>query len=192
MRLRECTENGDLPATLPAQGVSLMKPRRRSLVLGLSVAVTLSVGCGGDARVELSAADSIDALAGALEQAVREYHGEVVLSDEVRESGAITAFVRRIRESTDDPTEQDRHAAEFTAALARLRDDRAVEWSRFGATLDNLETLRETVGGLRRLAIESLTLSDEARRYVHTWIDRLRAQRRVSPNEDSTTVAEVR
>ncbi len=134
-------------------------------------------GCGGDARVELSAADSIDSLANALELAVREYHDDLAVNDDLRESAAIAAFVTRIQAATDDPAEQERHVADFTAALARVRQDRRVEWTRFTATGDNIDTLREIISGLRRLAIESLTLRDEARRYIFSLIEKHRSSR---------------
>ncbi len=150
-------------------------------VLGVSAVCLIAAcvaGCGGDARVELSAADSIESLAGALKLALQEYHDDLTLGDDLRESAAIAAFVTRIQTADDDPAEQERHVADFTAALARVRQDRRVEWARFTATEDNIDTLREVTSGLRRLAVESLTLRDEARRYIHALIDRQRASRR--------------
>jgi len=144
---------------------------RYLLVLSACMATPWAAGCGGDARVELSAADSIQSLAAGLESAIREYHDDLTTSDDLRDATVIAAFVERMRASADDPAEQDRHAAAFSAALARIRQDRRVEWTRFGATLDNLDTLREITDGLRRLAVESMTLTDEARRYIHALID---------------------
>ncbi len=132
-------------------------------------------GCGGDARVELSAADSIESLAGAFERAFQEYHDDLTTGDDLRESAAIAAFVNRIRQTADNPAEQDRHVADFTAALGRIRQDRRVEETRFAATRDNVDTLREVTDGLRRLAVESLTLRDEARRYIYALIDARRS-----------------
>lgn len=160
-------------------GIALSTARRwRSVALAVCVAATWACGCGGDARVELSAADSIESLADALELAVQEYHEDLTTSDDLRESAAIAAFVRRLRETADDPAEQDRHVATFTAALARVRQDQRVEWTRFSATQDNIDTLREITGGLRRLAVESLTLRDEARRYIYSLVDQWQSSRR--------------
>lgn len=151
---------------------------RRCLLMLLTWSTTAWVtGCGGDARVELSAADSIESLAAELELGLREYHADVASSDDRRDALAIAAFVRRMREAGDDPAEQDRHAGEFAAALDRIRQDRRTEWTRFAATQDNIDTLREITGGLRRLAVESLTLRDEARRYIHALIDVQRSAR---------------
>ncbi|MFH0980974.1 MAG: hypothetical protein V2A79_05495 [Planctomycetota bacterium] len=169
------------PHLLPARG-PLRAARRtgispdRCAVLAVWLATAGMSGCGGDARVELSAADSIESLAGALELALQEYHADLATGDDLRESAAIAAFVKRIQEASDDPAGQDRHVAEFTAALHRIRQDRRVEWTRFGAGQDNLDTLREITGGLRRLAVESLTLRDEARRYIYALIDQRRSK----------------
>ena len=159
------------------KAISSVVPRH-VVVWTFCLAAAWASGCGGDARVELTAADSIESLAAGLELAVREYHGDTVKGDDARESAAIAAFVERIQQAADDPAEQERHAAVFTAALGRLREDRRVEWGRFTASLDNLDTLREITSGLRRLAVESLTLHDEARRYIYALIER----RRSSPN----------
>ena len=153
-------------------------------MLAVCLATAWTPGCGGDARVELSASDSIESRADALELAVQEYHPDVAAGDDLRESAAIAAFVNRIRAAADNPAEQDRHVAAFTAALARTRQDRRVEWARFTATQDNLDTLREITGGLRRLAIESLTLSDEARRYIRALLDLRRSAPRTGTGRD--------
>lgn len=127
--------------------------------------------------MEWSAADSIESLVGALEAALREYHADVEKGDDALESAAIGAFVQRIQRAMEDPAEQERHVAEFRAALHRLREDRRVEWTRFTASLDHVETLREITTGLRRLAAESLALSDEARRYLLALIDAWQSSR---------------
>ena len=158
---------------------------RRLARLAVWLAIAWSPGCGGDARVELSAADSVESLADALELALQEYHADLGAVDDLHESAAIAAFVNRIREAADAPAEQDRHVADFTAALVALRADRRVEWARFTATLENIDTLREITAGLRRLAVESLTLRDEARRYIHALIELRRSQsaeRRLQPS----------
>ncbi len=147
-----------------------------SAILAIGIAVSWIAGCGGDARVELRAADSLESLAAELELALHEYHNDLATGDNLRESAAIAAFVNRIREAADDPAEQDRHVAAFAAALDAVRQDRHAEWARFSATRDNIGTVREITSGLRRLAVESLTLRDEARRYIHSLIELRKSQ----------------
>jgi len=141
---------------------------------GFGIAVVLTVtgcaGCGGDARVELSAAQSIDSVAAGLELAIHEYHGETEAADDRREDAVVAAFVSRVQAAAGDETATVRSAEEFTAALRKVRADRRVEWQRQSAALDNLTVLREIAAGLRRLAIDSLTLSDEVRRYLGTLV----------------------
>lgn len=159
--------------------------RRRLTLFAVWLAMAWAPGCGGDARVELSAADSIESLADALKLALHEYHADLQAGDDVHESAVIAAFVDRIRNAADAPAEQGRHIADFTAALAAVREDRRVEWARFAATLENIDALREITSGLRRLAVESLTLRDEARRYIHALIELRRSQsaeRRLQPS----------
>jgi hypothetical protein len=148
----------------------------RSVLVGLAGATFLGMpGCGGDARVEFAAADALETLAGSLDVAVREYHADLEREDDAREAAVIAAFVNRLRNSAADPAAQERHVADFTTALGRIRSDRACAGGRFNAAQDNLDTLREVTEGLRRLALESLTLRDEARRYLTALIDTRRA-----------------
>jgi hypothetical protein len=46
-----------------------------------------------------------------------------------------------------------------------------VQWRRHTAALENVAVIREVAEGLRRMGIESLTLSDEMRRYLSRWIE---------------------
>lgn len=130
----------------------------------------LPAGCGGDARVQLSAADALTATAGQVELTVHEYHQEVSAYDESRESEVVSAFVARVRADHADPAAVESHADRFKAALAKIRTDRDVEWRRRQAALDNVAVLRELARGLRRLALESLSLDDEMRRYLSNWL----------------------
>jgi len=135
------------------------------------IVIGLAVGCGGDARLEMSAADALLATADQMELTIQEYHGEVSAYDDSRESEVVSAFVTRVQAAPDDAVAIDSHAADFKAALRKIRTDRGTEFTRFGAALDNVDVLRELARGLQRLAIESLTLQDEMRRYLTGWIE---------------------
>jgi hypothetical protein len=128
-------------------------------------------GCGGDARVELSAADALSAVAGQMRVAYDEYHGEVETHDDTRESAVTRAFVERVRRDSADEGKLDRHASEFEAAMTKIRADRRTEWQRRVAAETQIDTVLEVAKGLRRIGIESLSLQDEVRRYLTTWIE---------------------
>jgi len=83
----------------------------------------------------------------------------------------VSAFVARVQAAPDDPVAIDSHVADFKAALRKIRTDRVTEFTRHGAALDNVDVLRELARGLQQLAIESLTLQDEMRRYLTGWIE---------------------
>lgn len=148
--------------------------RRCAVMCGGAVMIASVVsGCmGGDAGLELSAADALTAVAGQMEVTLSEYHQEVVQADNGREAEVIAAFIRRVRTDAADESAVDGHAGEFAAALGRIRGDREVEFERRGAARDNVGVLREVAGGLRRLAVESLTLDGEMRRYLEGWMNR--------------------
>jgi hypothetical protein len=153
-------------------------------VWGAALCLMLA-GCGGDARVELSAAMAIDRLAGGLRTALEEYHQDVLAGDDRREDAVIGAFVERIRQDHEDEGVTGQHVTQFREALRRLREDRSVEWERYQASADNVATLVEVTEGLRRTATESITLSDEARRYVQYLIDLYRESRRSNPSSET-------
>jgi len=132
--------------------------------------VLLVAGCDGDARVELSAATALDRIASGMADALGEYHRDVAEADDRRETAVIDAFIERVRRESPDEQMTAEHAFAFREAMGRLRQDRRVEWMRFMAASDNLSTLIEVTDGLRRLAIESMTLSDEARRYLRQFV----------------------
>jgi len=129
------------------------------------------VGCGGDARVNLAAADSVEALAANLATALTEYHNDLERSDDARERAAVYAFVERLRADVADEAKTNAHTGDFVTAMERLLADRQVEWRRYTASIENVSTLREVAEGLRRLAMESLSLEDEARRYFNELIE---------------------
>ena len=133
--------------------------------------IGLAVGCGGDARLEMSAADALLATADQMVLTIQEYHEEVSAYDDSRESEVVSAFVARVQAAPDDPVAIDSHVADFKAALRKICTDRATEFTRRGAAMDNVDVLRELARGLQRLAIESLTLQDEMRRYLTGWVE---------------------
>lgn len=132
--------------------------------------VSVLAGCGGDARVDLSAADGIQAAAQQMELTLREYHNEVNRYDSSRETAVIAAFVSRVRADSQNEAAVNEHAAEFGKALEKIRTDRDTEYARQAAASDNVGVLREMARGLERLGIESLTLQDEVRRYLTSWL----------------------
>jgi hypothetical protein len=134
-------------------------------------ALVALAGCGGDARVELATADALDSLAAAMAATVAEYHEEVESADAARESAAIDALVARIVRDAGDADACRAHADAFERALARINADRRVEATRHFAALDNAEVLREIGAGLRRVALDSMALEDEARRYVLSLLE---------------------
>jgi len=130
-----------------------------------------AAGCGGDARLELAAADALAATADRLDTVVGEYHAEVGAHDDSRESAVVDAFVARVKAGAGDEQTAAEHTAQFRLALERIRQDRAVQWQRHTAAAENVAVVREVADGLRRMGIESLTLSDEMRRYLSGWIE---------------------
>lgn len=137
-------------------------------------------GCGGDARVELSAGDAINAVAREMGTTIEEYHQDVSQQDDAREHAIVAAFVTRVRGAQGDEAATSQHAAEFEEALRRIRADRETEWGRRQTAMDNVAVLREVSKGLQKLAIQSLSLQDEMRRYLESWIqmrqDRLQSK----------------
>lgn len=127
------------------------------------------VGCGGDARVSLSAADALTTVAAQVRTTLDEYQNEVRAYDDGRERAMVRAFVERVRRDATDDSTLDQHSAEFEAAMTKLRADRQTEWTRRTAAETHVDAILEIAAGLRRVAIESLTLQDEMRRYLYTW-----------------------
>jgi hypothetical protein len=143
---------------------------RGMAALGLIVATVVS-GCGGDARVELAAADALIAAADRMDTAVAEYHGEVSRFDDTRESAVVAAFIARVQADAGNKEAVAGHSAEFGAALRKIRADRAVEQDRKTATMENVAVVREVAAGLQRMGIDSLSLQDELKRYLSSWIE---------------------
>lgn len=152
------------------------KPAWMAIALSCGGFVLACPGCGGDAHVELSAADALLAVARQMEMTVEEYHRDMERHDDARTSAVVDAFVQRVRRDAQDDAALDEHAGAFEEALRRLTDDRRTEWTRRQAATDNIGVMRDVAAGLRRMAVESLSLSDEMRRYLATWMTRRDAE----------------
>jgi hypothetical protein len=134
-----------------------------------TIAATLS-GCGGDARVELSAADALNEVAGQMAGTIEEYHGDVSRYDEHRQSSVVSAFVTRVKKDAADDNALAAHVNDFESALHKIREDQETEWARRSTAMDNVSLLKEMSRGLQKLAIQSLSLQDEMKRYLSNWI----------------------
>ncbi len=144
---------------------------RRLMLLHAAAAIGgLGVGCGGDAGMELAASDALVAVADQMQVTVQEYHQDVSRFDDSREDGVVEAFVARVQAAHDDAAATETNVKEFQAALRKIRQDRETEWQRRTAAMSNVDTLREMARGMQKLALDSLSLRDEARRYIETWI----------------------
>jgi hypothetical protein len=140
-------------------------------MLAVACVATAITGCGGDARVELAAADALIVAADRMDTAVAEYHGEVSRFDDARESAVVAAFITRVQADAANKDALAGHSAEFEAALRKIRADRAVEQDRRTATMENVAVIREVAAGLQRMGIDSLSLQDELKRYLSSWIE---------------------
>jgi hypothetical protein len=133
--------------------------------------VLAAAGCGGDARVDMTAADTLDALAVQMERALTEYHAELEAADDAREEAVVDAFISRVKTDVSNDEKLDSHSRAFGGAMKRIRSDRAVEWQRHTAAADNINLMREVGDGLRKLAVQSLLVQDEVKRYVTSLMD---------------------
>ena len=128
-----------------------------------AIAGTVSaVGCGGDARVMLSAADSIGALRDSLSATVEEYRSDLERLDDGREESVAWALVERIRKIGAESSEAAAPVAAFQSALGRIRADRRV------AVLD-----ARWLGFAKRASVRppALPAADRAARGVRTAAD---------------------
>jgi hypothetical protein len=140
-------------------------------LLAGAMSAAFAAGCGGDARFEMAAGDALRVVADEMEITLGEYHADVSGLDDSRESGAVSAFVTRVSADRDNPEAMESHVTDFQAALERIRADRETEWARRAVAAENVGVLREVASGLQKLAIESLTLEDEMRRYLNGWLE---------------------
>lgn len=143
---------------------------------GAAVLVCVCVGCGGDAGMELAAGDALLAVADQMQLTVQEYHEEVVRFDDTQKDAMVAAFVARVQADHDDAAAMETSVQDFTAAMRKVRQDREVEWQRRSAAVENVAALREVARGMQKLALESLSLRDEVRRYLESWMTRRQAQ----------------
>ena len=130
----------------------------------------LACGCGGcigSARVELAAADALDALSAELAKALAEYQSDLDAADDQRESAVIAAFIARTRNDAGDDAVMQAHAEQFAQALAKIRGDRRTAWQRHDASVDNLAAAQEVARELRAIALSGIALQDDARAYLN-------------------------
>ena len=145
------------------------------LILGC-LATSVFASCVGGARVELADADVLDELRSSLATAMNEMHADILLGDTWRERSITDALVKRLvtEDENVDADSANGHKQDFLQALARIREDRQTQWARLLATRDNLLLIGEVSDGLRRLAIDTMSLEDEARRYLMSVIESVR------------------
>lgn len=122
-------------------------------------------GCSGTARLQMAAADAIEVAAVAMADVLREYDEDLGLADARRERAATLALVKRLRAATSEEL-ADKEGEIFLQVLTRLQKDRRVALERYHISLGYTDTLREIATDLRRVAVDSQSLSDETRRYA--------------------------
>ncbi len=166
-----------------------MKQLREILrTVGFSMAGSIVCGCVSAPAAQLSAADSMDLVAASLRQAIDEYRLDLDQLDDERRRAVVEAFVTRVRTDHQDEKALASHTALFTSALDRIDADRRTASDRRQNAVESLESLQEVADGLRRLAVESMSLDDEARRYLGGLIAQSRAAH-TSPSGENNAVA---
>ena len=115
-----------------------------------------NVGCAGSAHLDLSAARSLLTIAAEMRMTVEEYHADLAQLDERRETFAIQAFVARVADADGDKAKLEEDSAALSAALAKLRADRAVAVERYIIALGNLDVLADTAESLKSHALARL------------------------------------
>lgn len=146
--------------------------RRQFVACSVGWSALVAAGCVSQARVELSAADALEQVAGETRKALDEYERDLESADASREAAVMSAFVARARRDHSDEALMARHTDEFTTALGNIREDRRVALERHRRATDNCAALSETAAGLRRIALEATSLDDELRRYVTSLFER--------------------
>ncbi len=144
--------------------------------------VTISTtGClGGDARVEIAAANLLEVANDSLAAALTEYHNEILAADAQKEHNAIRAFTNRLTANPETPPDEktvNLHTRHFTEALSKLRADTKTEWNRHITLMGNLRILQDAATTMRQLAIDSLSLEDETKRYLSDALVQLKEYR---------------
>jgi hypothetical protein len=148
------------------------------MLAGVVVQGLLVTGCLHNAPFELAAADALLASANELDRSLHEYQADLQQSDAVREEAVIGAFVQRLRNDSQDEAAVSVHVAAFKEALARIQQDRRVADERFDTAAEHIDALREVAAGMETLAVQQLSLQDDMRRYLRSWIDARRTAER--------------
>ncbi len=115
-----------------------------------------NVGCASGAQLDLSAGRALQSIATEMRRTVEEYHADLVQWDEQREAFAIQAFVARVAGAEGDREELEADSAALSAALAKLRADRAVAVERYIVALSNQELLADAAESLKSHALARL------------------------------------
>jgi len=139
--------------------------------LVVAILVQSLCGCAMTAKVDLAAADAVDQLTRSLGESVEEYHRDLRSVDDAREESVVRSIAARLRAAGSDEAAAEADVQAFLAAMARMRADRETAWRRYSASMDNLGELHALARGLRRLAVESMSLDDEARRYFGELVE---------------------
>lgn len=162
----------------------------RTMVLTISLGLAVLAGCGGDAGMELAASDGLEAACDELETGVGEYHADVAAGDDSREDAVTAAFLARVATDKDSPELLAQHGQQFTTAMRKIRADRETEWRRWTAMTDTLASLRDMARKVRKAAINSMTLQDEADRYVGSLVANVQRARDEKRQEAAARQAE--
>ncbi len=133
-----------------------MKFTRFTITVVSAGLLLLNVGCAGSAHLDLSAARSLLTIATEMRMTVEEYHADLAQLDEQREAFAIQSFVARVAGADGDKAKLEEDSAALSAALAKLRADRAVAVDRYIIALGNLDVLAATAEGLKSHALGRL------------------------------------
>ncbi len=120
--------------------------------------IPLSVGCASSAHLDLSAARFLLEIATEMRMTVEEYHADLARLDEEREAIAIQSFVARVAGADGDKAKLDEDSTALSAALAKLRADRAVAVERYIVALGNLDLLADMAEGLKSHALARLRI----------------------------------
>lgn len=134
----------------------------------------LSGGCVATPHVQLTAADSMELVAGTLESAIAEFGADLDELDQQRRKAVIEAFITRVHQNHADERALALDSGAFTAALDRIEADRRTASDRKAAAVENLHVLREVADALRQAALQSMKLEDDAMQYFAGLLTRAR------------------
>ncbi len=118
--------------------------------------IPLNVGCTSSAHLDLSAARALLTITTEMRMTVEEYHADLARLDEEREAIAIQSFVARVAGADGDKAKLEEDSAALSAALAKLRADRAVAVERYIIALSNLDLLADMAESLKSHALARL------------------------------------